>query len=561
MKISKLCLSLMSLVALAGAGVTSSAKQEVKFVNADGADHYMAVFNNHNSSMTNSVPSSWSTNFTVTNVDSTSNVALKVSSGRYRTSSGNDDFLEFGRYDEVSGWPSATAATVQNSTDEEFTDVYADIQSDISSWTFVSVAITTSYISDVQDIAMFWKGAGAGYVYLIYQLEGENQDWHILGRDDGEYSGGVFEAYKSYSSTNGFGSGTDNTWNKYAAFSASYNSTAEPRADREFATVLKGNSARLGFVYVSNRGTNNNIKITSFMVNRAKSIMSFVDALQSGVYTSSSTAYNTLVEMGGFRILQSQVNAINERYLNGDSESVLYFDTFDGLYYDLTGEHLAYSPIVQTLRVVADQVAFDYDGLQHSPIFHFVDNDSGDTVNAEYAIDHYSCDATGYNGTDAPVDPYWYSMVYNLNADKYVLDNGRTTYWIVFHIDDSASILINNWKALREAGEESGMCYYLTEETKEPLEKIITRYDNLSESEKAIVDATLEDDEMTYIGSSIEYFKGLLESGRYTSPNNGDAPIALALNNNTTTNLTYLFIALGVITLVGYFLINKKQRA
>ncbi|MCH5171591.1 MAG: DUF1080 domain-containing protein [Erysipelotrichales bacterium] len=302
--------------------------------NSDGGtstDHLMALFNNYNGAMAKCIPASWSTiPYVIDGADSTSAVGLKGSAGIYRDTAGKADYLEFGQYDETSNWPTAEKMSLKNykDVDEELYKVYADLQDTLQDYRFVSALITTSYIEDVQDISLYWGNSSSGlygnaYLYFVYQLEDGDGSWHILTRDDG------VSTYSTSSIYGGVGADGDYAWNNYAIFSGDVNGANETTDDGDFALNLKGKTAKIGVVLASLRGPNNKIDLTGFMVNRVNSI--------KAVMNDASLNESTLVEMGGYNILQSQADKLDSEIASNGS----YFDDFSKRYEEITGNKLS----------------------------------------------------------------------------------------------------------------------------------------------------------------------------------------------------------------------------
>ena len=127
---------------------------------------------------------------------------------------------------------------------------------------------------------------------------------------------------------------------------------------------------------------------------------------------------------------------------------------------------------------------------------------------------------------------------------------------------DTVENFVSNWKTFRANGGNDGICYYLTEANREALEIMLARYNTFDVTDKTIIDATTDVEGVT-IGETIAYLKNVLAGSTKT---NGDYGIQTASGVVITSNNSYdktsliaLFAILGIITISGYYIIEKKK--
>ncbi len=552
-KISVMALSIMASLPFANRVTVKAAQDDMKEL-TQTSDHFMGVFNNYNGSM-NDVPQNTSNNFIIENVDKSSEISLKVSTGRFVKNSENDAYLDLGRYFE--GSFDTTAISIKYSDDEDFKKLYEDVKTDITN-DLLTAVITTSYVNNIQDISLFWKKLGSDWgasaIWLVYQLEGENNPWKVLGRDDGE--GGV--PYKNYKLTNEFGT-HDDTWSHSGAFAGQYDGTSLPSSNGPFAKELKGKNAKIGFVMSARGGYGNTVQITAFMINRTKSIMNFVNNVeQNSIDLEASIGYDRVVELGGLKFLQSYADALNVDYMLGE-DTKNYYSTFNEYYQKLKGENLPFEPKLVIVEEVITLNRFVYDGQPHTPSFKFVNVETNKEVETNWTLMHYS---TG--SKNAPTEPDWYTVTYQINSKSFKVklgnDNfleGTISHWISFRIYDTDETFINSWNALKEEGQERGLCVFLEEGKSEKLQSLINRYDKLDNEYKIVVDSTSDGE--TDISTSINYFRNMLEL-KSSNVETSNAPLSSSLLVNN--NIEYLLLALIAISLLvisTYVYIYKKR--
>ena len=127
---------------------------------------------------------------------------------------------------------------------------------------------------------------------------------------------------------------------------------------------------------------------------------------------------------------------------------------------------------------------------------------------------------------------------------------------------DTVENFVSNWKTFRDNGGNDGICYYLTETNRESLEIMLARYDAFDASDKTTIGATTDVEGVT-IGETITYLKNVLAGSTKTNGNYGiktDSGVVITSNNSyDKTSLIALFAILGIVTISGYYIIEKKK--
>ena len=120
-----------------------------------------------------------------------------------------------------------------------------------------------------------------------------------------------------------------------------------------------------------------------------------------------------------------------------------------------------------------------------------------------------------------------------------------------------AYTFVGDWNTLRELGNGS-ICGYLQGNDYGLLKELLDRYDQMSEAQKAIIDAEKDGD--TTIGNTISYIKAYLNvHGDPTSTGNKTNQNGLALNSSNNTFFVLVIGILGLASIAGYYLVNKKK--
>lgn len=550
----KSCLFISTIIALLFAPLVKDrdTQHAIAAENAAYADHLLAYFNDESMTRAGLSFGSWqNAAFSLPNVDVTdSSPDLKVNGGRYRTET---NYLEWGRYDEASGYPNAQLINLKNTTDPDLKKVYDDLNPTLSTLEypreFQNAIITTDYISNIQDVAIFWSAGGSGELYITYQLEGENEPWKILPRDDGQLHHTTFPA------NNDAGTGVKDDILCYAAFAGEYKGDKAPSIDKAFATTLKGKNAKIGFIFTTWSGTNNNLKVSSIMINRANGIKAFVDKVEDGTILQERWwTFNPLVKIAGYKLLQSHANTLNEAYQSADGTTHNYYDTFASYYTTVMGESLPYTPIVSDIELVFEgPVAYEYDHLPHTPTIRFLANGE-EVFDVTYSF-HYTCNEIDI-GSDVPTEIGWYAFVVEVaETAKY----HATTKWVVFHIDDSTKAWLRDWNVLHSDVNDN-MCLYLYN-NREPLKAIIARYDALSTSQQEEINQTTDIDGDALISERLEYFRIMLAT--YENQEKTESHSLISSFHEKGNGLFVIaVVSISLLSICGYyFFILKKNHA
>lgn len=89
---------------------------------------------------------------------------------------------------------------------------------------------------------------------------------------------------------------------------------------------------------------------------------------------------------------------------------------------------------------------------------------------------------------------------------------------------------------------------------------MISRYSKFTGDDKTEIDNT--SDGGTTIANTIEYVSSLLAKLDNTTPSKEESGLIISsINNHDKSSLIALFVVLGIITISGYFIIEKKKSA
>ena len=128
-------------------------------------------------------------------------------------------------------------------------------------------------------------------------------------------------------------------------------------------------------------------------------------------------------------------------------------------------------------------------------------------------------------------------------------------------VKDYAEEFINEWKQLRQEGGENGICAALVKgsEARTKLDGLLVKYENLSETNKTIVDSTIDSGDATIL-DTMNYLKSLIALEENKTSNNADNGSILLINTLNSENYFIVIIgSLMLVTSLGYFVLKTKK--
>lgn len=128
-------------------------------------------------------------------------------------------------------------------------------------------------------------------------------------------------------------------------------------------------------------------------------------------------------------------------------------------------------------------------------------------------------------------------------------------------VKDYAEEFINEWTQLRQEGGENGICAALVKgsEARTKLDGLLVKYENLSETNKTIVDSTIDSGDATIL-DTINYLKSLIALEENKTSNNADNGSILWISTLNSENYFIVIIgALMLVTCLGYFVLKTKK--
>lgn len=128
-------------------------------------------------------------------------------------------------------------------------------------------------------------------------------------------------------------------------------------------------------------------------------------------------------------------------------------------------------------------------------------------------------------------------------------------------VKDYAEEFINEWKQLRQEGGENGICAALVKgsEARAKLDRLLVKYENLSETNKTIVDSTIDSGDATIL-DTMNYLKSLIALEENKASNNVDNGSVLLISALNSENYFIVIIgALMLVTCLGYFVLKTKK--
>ena len=128
-------------------------------------------------------------------------------------------------------------------------------------------------------------------------------------------------------------------------------------------------------------------------------------------------------------------------------------------------------------------------------------------------------------------------------------------------VRDYAEEFINEWKQLRQEGGENGICAALVKgsEARTKLDGLLVKYENLSETNKTIVDSTIDSGDATIL-DTMNYLKSLIALEENKTSNNANNGSILLISTLNSENYFIVIIgALMLVTCLGYFVLKTKK--
>lgn len=215
-------------------------------------------------------------------------------------------------------------------------------------------------------------------------------------------------------------------------------------------------------------------------------------------------------------------------------------ETFNYYWYKIKGTKV--DPVV---TVDGDKV-FSYDGNPHMPKLVMPEG-----VTYTY---HFEQDSKTFN--EAPTEVGTYSLVYVTSETD---DYNSYSNWVVFTIKYTRESFMYEWAKLRADGGENGICGYLND-ANSALAKVLDNYNTLSAEDKEWVKTQIDDGDVT-IGETLKYIASarswINEKIDVTNEVN-NVVVTLEKNSYSVAGIA-LIAVLGIASLVGYFVLNKKR--
>lgn len=216
--------------------------------------------------------------------------------------------------------------------------------------------------------------------------------------------------------------------------------------------------------------------------------------------------------------------------------------TFNYYWYKIKAATTKVDPAV----TVDGDTVFSYDGNPHMPKLVVPEG-----VTYTY---HFEQDSKIFN--EAPTAVGTYSLVYvTSETDEY----NSYSHWVVFTIKYTKESFMYEWAKLRADGGENGICGYLNDANSK-LAKVLDNYNTLSAEDKEWVKTQIDDGDVT-IGETLKYIASarswINEKLDVTNEVN-NVVVTLEKNSYSVAGVA-LIAVLGIASLVGYFVLNKKR--
>lgn len=119
----------------------------------------------------------------------------------------------------------------------------------------------------------------------------------------------------------------------------------------------------------------------------------------------------------------------------------------------------------------------------------------------------------------------------------------------------SAATFIDEWHSLRVDG---SICEMLSDDNASKLEKMFAKFDAFDASTKETIRDTIDIDDVK-IGETMDYLKMMLANKANKTNSTNQSIVNIAKEDVATTSIV-LLLALGILPVVGYFLISKKRK-
>ncbi len=216
--------------------------------------------------------------------------------------------------------------------------------------------------------------------------------------------------------------------------------------------------------------------------------------------------------------------------------------TFNYYWYKIKAATTKVDPEV----TVDGDTVFAYDGNPHMPTL----------VVPEGVTYTYHFEQNGKIFNEAPTAIGTYSLVYVTSETD---DYNSYSHWVVFTIKYTKESFMYEWAKLRADGGENGICGYLND-ANSALAKVLDNYNTLSAEEKEWVKTQIDDGDVT-IGETLKYIASarswINEKLDVTNEVN-NVVVTLEKNSYSVAGVA-LIAVLGIASLIGYFVLNKKR--
>ena len=173
-----------------------------------------------------------------------------------------------------------------------------------------------------------------------------------------------------------------------------------------------------------------------------------------------------------------------------------------------------------------------------------------------------SIDTNG-NATIGSTNTSYGRLLYNVGSPRFTTYTSKISDSMIlpqiykFVEKDTIDKFVDDWAALRAKGGKDGICHFLTNDTRAELDALIARYNAFStEDQKTIGNKA---DGGTTIANTIEYVSALLAKLDDKSSSGNSGVVITSNNSYDKTSLIALFAILGIVTISGYYIIEKKK--